>query len=88
MSDYISRAAAVSILHYNCDEKCGAVVSDMENIPSEDVAPVVHGKWIVEKNLEDGNVQCRCSKCYHGDIQSPSTYVPYCWYCGAKMDAE
>lgn len=53
MSDYITRAAAVAVLHYNCDEKCSAVVSDIENIPSEDVAPVVHGKWIeITPNVE------------------------------------
>lgn len=79
MSDYISRAAAVSILHYNCDEKCSAVVPDMENIPSEDVAPVVHGKW---NFAEDSVFRCSvCGRiCYEDD-------APYC-YCGAKMDAE
>ncbi len=61
MSDYITRSAAVAVLHYNCDEKCSTVVPDMENIPSEDVAPVVHGyrvstkkhKW---KRDSNGNI--------------------------------
>ena len=28
MSDYISREAAIEMLHYNSDESCASVVSD------------------------------------------------------------
>ena len=41
MTDYISREAAIEILHYNADESCASVVSDLESIPAADVAPVV-----------------------------------------------
>ena len=41
MSDYISREAAIELLHYNADERCSAVVSDFEEIPAADVEPVV-----------------------------------------------
>lgn len=34
---------------------------------------------------DDGNRVVRCSGCSHRDKQSPSIPVPYCWYCGAKM---
>ena len=30
MSNYISREAAIELLHYNADERCSAVVSDFE----------------------------------------------------------
>lgn len=41
MSDYTSRKAGIELLHYNADERCSAVVSDFEAIPTADVAPVV-----------------------------------------------
>lgn len=40
MSDYISRDAAIELLHYNADERCSAVVSGFEEIPAADVEPV------------------------------------------------
>lgn len=46
-----------------------------------------HGRWI-EEGLVDGNQNryCRCSECGKGDTQAISQRVPYCWWCGAKMD--
>lgn len=51
--------------------------------------PVKHGKWI-EEGLVDGNQNryCRCSECGKGDTRAISQRVPYCWWCGAKMDEE
>ena len=50
-------------------------------------APVKHGRWI-DEGLVDGNQNryCRCSECGKGDTQAISQRVPYCWWCGAKMD--
>ena len=44
-------------------------------------------KWIdTDVTYEDtGDVERRCSNCGHGDRQSPSAIVPYCWYCGSRM---
>ena len=52
-----------------------------------EVEPVKHGHWI-EEGLVDGNGNryCRCSNCEKGDTQAISQIVPYCWWCGAKMD--
>lgn len=49
-----------------------------------------HGEWIdTDVTYEDtGDVERRCSNCKHGDRQSPSAVVPYCWYCGASMRKE
>ena len=49
--------------------------------------PIKHGRWI-EEGLVDGNQNryCRCSECGKGDTQAISQRVPYCWWCGAKMD--
>lgn len=49
-----------------------------------------HGRWIEEPVpiglIGRGNGQYRCSNCQHGDIHAKTQEVPYCWYCGAKMD--
>jgi len=44
------------------------------------------GHWIKEGIVDaNGNRNCRCSECGHGDIQAETQIVPYCWWCGAKM---
>lgn len=97
MAEYIEKRLALEELenlrqkcemHDDCDEliarKCKKAVS---LLPVADVAPVVHTNWErVSEPDEDGNVWYRCPVCLHNDKQSPSIYVPYCWYCGAKMD--
>lgn len=50
------------------------------------------GEWILFDNqrVEDtdaGNYLYICSKCCHSDVHSKHLEVPYCWYCGAKMEA-
>ena len=60
-------------------------------VPAADVAPVVHGEWVEAKVggmslYPDG--QKMCSAC--GQIM-PSrweTMPPFCFGCGAKMNAE
>lgn len=48
------------------------------------------GKWIEEivpvGLVGRGNGQYRCSNCQHGDVHAKTQEVPFCWYCGAKMD--
>ena len=49
--------------------------------------PRKHGHW--EKLTEadaDGNVWYSCSICNRGDLHAEEAVVPYCWYCGARMD--
>ena len=44
-----------------------------------------HGKWI--RDYEDHGIEyCRCSECNHGDEHTHGVTVPYCWFCGAKME--
>lgn len=55
----------------------------VNEIPSADVAPVVHARWVnVNKEVEQ---MCRCSACGY-----PVSYfwsrTEYCPHCGAKMD--
>ena len=61
-----------------------------------DAAPVVHGKWVVEK-VDATSTIFKCSKCYREvermndyflkPTKFISHYYPYC-HCGAKMDLE
>lgn len=61
-------------------------LSGFDTIPAADVAPVVHGKWIVVQTFDDC-VYAKCSNCdvtqifYHN---KPLT--KFCPDCGAKMD--
>ena len=86
MSDYISREAAIEMLHYNADESCASVVSDFEAIPAADVEPVRRVRF------ESGEQQYveefgwfrwfRCSTCYSGF--NITGHPRYCPYCGGK----
>lgn len=99
MSNYISREAAIELLHYNADERCSAVVSDFEEIPAADVEPVRYGNWNIR--LADEMALClECSICgrkvdnidlHHlleaGEYGEACRRYPYC-HCGAKMCLE
>lgn len=46
-----------------------------------------HAKWKCTDGPDaSGNYQYNCSNCGQKSIHGPHTEVPYCWYCGAKMD--
>lgn len=62
--------------------------NDVKNAPTVDAVPVIHGKWKLIRMEDDGNGFYTCSNCDRGDIHSPLVSVPYCWYCGARMDEE
>lgn len=87
MAEYVSK----STLYALCGQRGITYlhVSDIDNMPAADVAPVVHAHWI-DWGIrdDDGNGEYTCSCCDHNDKHSPDIRVPYCWYCGAKMDAE
>lgn len=61
-------------------------VSAIENIPSADVQPVVHGEWISNGDPDsNGNALYKCSICHFKDKHAVHLEVPYCWHCGARM---
>lgn len=57
---------------------------------TEDVEPIIHGKWLVEQEYTARNCRnykyYKCSVCGREVLISdnPSEYFPYC-NCGAKM---
>ena len=51
------------------------------------------GTWLrkekVRHNLDgDGDYRYECSACGHSDEHNENVHVPFCWYCGAKMEVE
>lgn len=60
----------------------------LDDMPTIDAAPVVHGRWIERKSIHaDSGVVAKCSICKK-DIQYLGQRLKYCPNCGAKMDAE
>lgn len=97
MADYIERGTGVSIFRAKANM---AVLSDaapyfekaaqmLEKLPAADVAPVVHGKWIVRFDGPYKRRRCYCSHCgKHNGVGgiAKNQEKPYCPNCGAKMD--
>ena len=55
-------------------EKC-----DIDNMPTVDAVPVVHGRWVF-----GGDGCVICSKC--NEEESNDNHRNFCPNCGAKMD--
>ena len=95
MSQYIKRTDALRIvdLHYG---HCSGY-KEIMRLPAEDVAPVVHGRWIEEhfqswiplEYNESDNPVLHDYTCYHCDRcgRIEKKKEPYC-NCGARMDGE
>lgn len=99
MSEYIDR---ISLLRKRekIDDRYGVVqevvyAQDVREAPAEDVAPVVHGRWVEipgrfvsmasKVSSYSGNAT-RCSVC---DEVNPNAFkTSYCPSCGARMDGE
>lgn len=94
MAEYIDREAAISLIkQYGKDAIDGGrysldTVDDLvelanriEAIPTADVAPVVHGRWVPFHSEAAGDIQY-CSACEIGF----DAKMDYCPHCGAKMD--
>ena len=68
---------------------------ELEKLPTEDVTPIVRGKWIfreITETIEKGVMECKCSVCGFGENTFNGGLIPfflrdcnYCPNCGAKM---
>ena len=90
MAEYIEREAAVKVA-----EKYGlangsalgrhtgladCIASEIADIPTADVAPVVHGRWVcVDTDTEQFFLCNRCKKKEYWESN-------YCSNCGCRMD--
>ena len=65
-------------------------IRQVKDAPTEDVAPVRHARWIVNKTFEDYRILLMCPCCTAVfDIDKPKKIMyRYCPHCGAKMDEE
>lgn len=77
--------------HRDCDNReiiqgLEIAVADLGDMPTLEVRPVVHAKWIFV------NDKCGCSNCrnclsYDGNgVVLDLSHLPYCPHCGATMD--
>ena len=97
MDEYIKREYAVDAVldvYYDTPdidlsgEKFEAAIF---KIPSADVSPVRHGRWIEPSRLYYGAKQYECSLCYSDAFwkkHSITVKYPHCPNCGATMDLE
>ena len=89
MADYIDREKVIELIDYHQEEYFeaetyfGLLKEDFMQLPSADVAPVVHGRWILD---DPQYLLSHCSEC-HG-FNSIGYKWEYCPNCGAKMDGE
>ena len=79
MAEYINREKAKRLLHI---EYAYAAEQLLDEIPTADVAPVVHGRW---NNMDGYKTRKVCSEC-GWDVPEYGKFYSYCPNCGAKMD--
>lgn len=69
----------------------GAIAAEelVKNAPTIDAEPVVHAHWIISFDNPYRRKQCFCSACgKKNSVAGINQEVPYCHWCGAKMDEE
>ena len=88
MAEYIECSKLNDVIEW--DNDIGKWVmrdSDLENLPSADVAPVVHGRWYwlaYDANPKIGNWHCSVCNRIPKSLQKED----YCPNCGARMDGD
>lgn len=93
MAEYIEREYAVDAVvdvYYNTPDvnlSCEKFETAIFKIPAADVAPVRHGRWVIDDN---NTRECHCSECDWPAPRDAYGYhreqTGYCHVCGAKMD--
>ena len=68
------------IAHPNAYHLTNYATLILREAPTIDVAPVVHGRWIMHD--DEFGLTCECSVCHIETIGDGN----YCPSCGAKMD--
>jgi hypothetical protein len=97
MAEYIEREALITkfkkmeLGEHGLVERLFAdgVYAVIAAFPAADVAPVVHGRWIVRFDGPYKRRRCYCSHCgKHNGVGgiAQNQEKPYCPNCGAKMD--
>lgn len=89
MAEYIEREALIGDLTAAMDHRgMGQVIGQtliryVKRQPAADVAPVVHGEWVLFRSSVTGELSLYfCSSCRAASTEKSN----YCPECGAKMD--
>lgn len=102
MDEYISREEAIKELHEVYENEYPTASGDFDeyashdvpnvlrNIPSADVQPVKHGRWLPSDSCITaayGTIHCQiCSEC-GADLMEDNDYdYDFCPVCGTRMD--
>ena len=89
MKEYIERAALKRELapyeENDFSQQMDVILAIVDAQPAADVAPVVHGAWLL-RHIGHGHYW-ECSICHATPIYVTNN-TNYCPSCGAKMDAE
>lgn len=69
------------------------LITDLQDsVPSADVVPVIHGKWVQERQIGNhfmgSGTSFHCSVCGRKAGHNQVKAYHYCPRCGAKMDLE
>ena len=80
MNEYINREVAIKAVEKTLWQYQQSVI-ELRKVPSADVAPVKHGRWIAPFLSDSGNMCAECSNCHRIRI-----FDDYCSACGAIMD--
>lgn len=96
MAEYIEREEAKHVMAlivleaiaYPDTYTCGEAKRAIESIPTADVQPVKHGRWIsIGHKLSRICSVCNCDEPYKFADDDANVY-DYCPNCGARMDGE
>lgn len=68
---------------YGCELGLKCALSFIKTAPAADVAPVVHGKWRLNK---DGSGTCNQCHFTQKNVWDMDRWQRYCGVCGALMD--
>lgn len=89
MSEYIKREQVLKLLEsaQAWGWSINTLYDEVQALPAEDVAPVVHAKWIESVSFESGFWVC--SNCgFVSEAIAAHKLYNYCPNCGAKCDLE
>ena len=73
------------------------IIDVIDNAPTVDAVPIVHGRWIIRDNPGTGWYRITCSECGEdvtatapciGFFPNAKVSWDYCPACGARMDGE
>ena len=91
MDEYIKREQVLKLLEsaQAWNWSMNTLYDEVKDLPSADVAPVVHGKWEFEPETINTYSVLKCSKCgwWTLDLSVDGSYH-HCPNCGAKLDLE